>query len=394
MDEADRSGFGESSGVGVSQQIHLSPPDIGELEEAALIEALRSGWVAPAGPMIDAFEVALAQRCGRRCAVALSSGTAALHLGLLGLGAGPGSVVLVPTMTFVATANAVSYTGAEPIFVDCDRQGGNLDPELTERTLRDLGRQGRAVAAVVAVDLLGRCADYAALTQVCEQFEVPILSDAAESLGSSYRGRPAGSFGTSAALSFNGNKVMTTGGGGALLTDDVVVADRARYLSSQARQPTGHYEHTEIGYNYRLSNLLAAVGVAQLQRLDAMIERRRSVRAGYAEVFADAPGVQIFQREGDAEDNCWLTAVLIDRAGASWKPGDLAAALQKRNIESRPLWKPMHMQPVFERATRVLNGNAAKLFATGLALPSGSALSQADIGRIHETISEFIAMYR
>jgi dTDP-4-amino-4,6-dideoxygalactose transaminase len=377
----------------VSQQIHLSPPDVGELEETALINALRSGWVAPAGPIIDAFEVALAEQCGRRCAVALSSGTAALHLALLAVGAGPGTVVLVPTMTFVATANAVCYTGAEPIFVDCDVQAGNLDPELTERTLHDLGRQGRVVAAVVAVDLLGRCADYAALVPICEQYGVPILSDAAESLGSSYCGRPAGSFGTSAALSFNGNKVMTTGGGGALVTDDVLVADRARYLSSQARQPADHYEHTEVGYNYRLSNLLAAVGVSQLQRLDAMIERRRSVRAGYVKLLADTPGVQIFQRESDTYDNCWLTAVLVDPARASWAPGDLAAALQKRDIESRPLWKPMHMQPVFERATRVLNGNAATLFASGLALPSGSSLSEAEIGRIHEAITEFLVLY-
>jgi dTDP-4-amino-4,6-dideoxygalactose transaminase len=330
--------------------------------------------------MVDAFEQAIAQRCGRRHAVALSSGTAALHLALLEAGAGPGTVVIVPTMTFAATANAVVYTGAEPFFVDCEADTGNLDPELLERALKQLDADGVTVAAVVPVDLLGRCADYTRLLPVCEGFGVPVISDAAESLGSAHAGRPAGSFGVTAALSFNGNKIMTTSGGGMLLTDDLTTADRIRYLSTQARQPAVHYEHTEIGYNYRLSNVLAALGLAQLERLDGMIGRRRALREAYAEIFAMTSGVRVFQSPGDDADNCWLTSVVVDPAQAGWSADQLRAALDAADIESRPLWKPMHQQPVFAGARSLLNGSADQLFATGLTLPSGSALrpEQAD----------------
>ncbi|MFL6110171.1 MAG: aminotransferase class I/II-fold pyridoxal phosphate-dependent enzyme, partial [Catenulispora sp.] len=253
------------SAAPVRQRILLSPPDVGPREEELVLQAIRSGWIAPLGPMVDAFEERMADRCGRTQAVALSSGTAALHLGLLELGAGPGTVVVVSTMTFAATANAVVYTGAEPVFVDCDEATGTIDPQLLEAALIDLRRQGRRIAAAIPVDLLGRCADYTALEPICAQTGVPVLADAAESLGASHAGRPAGAFGRMAALSFNGNKIITTSGGGMLLTDDSAVADRIRYLSTQARQPVLHYEHTEIGYNYRLSNLLAAVGLAQLE---------------------------------------------------------------------------------------------------------------------------------
>lgn len=354
------------------------------------LEALRSGWVAPLGPMVDAFEEALADRCARRCAVALSSGTAALHLALLKLGAGPGKVVLVPTMTFVATANAVVYTGAIPVFVDCDPDSGNVDPDLLDGALRYLRRQGRDVAAVIAVDLFGHCADYGEIEVICQSAGVPLLSDAAEALGASYAGRPAGSFGTAAILSFNGNKVISTSGGGALLTDDERFAERVRYLSTQARQSTTHYEHTEIGYNYRLSNVLAALGLAQLERLDEMISRRRRLREGYREIFADAEGVTIFQGSRDSEDNCWLTAILVDPVTAQWKPAELAAVLGVADIESRPLWKPMHQQPVFAGTPAFLRGDADRLFAAGLALPSGSSLTPAEVDRVSAVIRSFL----
>jgi dTDP-4-amino-4,6-dideoxygalactose transaminase len=362
------------------RRILLSSPDVGQREEQLVVEAVRSGWIAPLGPMVDAFEHAIAQRCGRRHAVALSSGTAALHLALVEAGAGAGTVVIVPTMTFAATANAVVYTGAEPFFVDCEADTGNLDPELLERALKQLDADGATVAAVVPVDLLGRCADYTRLLPVCESFGVPVISDAAESLGSAHAGRPAGSFGVTAALSFNGNKIMTTSGGGMLLTDDPTTADRIRYLSTQARQPAVHYEHTEIGYNYRLSNVLAALGLAQLERLDGMIGRRRELRGAYAEILAMTKGVRVFQRPGDDADNCWLTSVVVDPAEAGWSADQLRAALDAADIESRPLWKPMHQQPVFTGARSLLNGSADQLFATGLTLPSGSALrpEQAD----------------
>lgn len=376
------------------ERILLSSPDVGPREEELVVEAIRSGWIAPLGPMVDAFEQAMATRCGREHAVALSSGTAALHLGLLELGARPGTAVIVPTMTFAATANAVVYTGAEPVFVDCDPSTGNLDHELLREALEKLSADGVTVAAVIPVDLLGRCADYARLLPVCEGFGVPVLADSAESVGASHGGRPAGSFGIMAALSFNGNKIMTTSGGGMLLTDDAERADRIRYLSTQARQPTVHYEHTEVGYNYRLSNLLAALGLAQLERLDGMIGRRRAVRGRYAERFAETAGAHVFQGHDDAHDNCWLTAVVVDPSVTGWSAAELAQHLDRDGIESRPLWKPMHLQPVFVGARHYTSGAAESLFEQGLTLPSGSALTSTAVNAVDESLESFLASRR
>jgi dTDP-4-amino-4,6-dideoxygalactose transaminase len=352
-------------------------------------EAVASGWVAPTGPMVDAFEEQVAARCGRRYAVALSSGTAALHLALLAAGAGPGTVVLVPTLTFAATANAVVYTGAQPVFVDCDPRTGVVDPDLVAQTLAELAREGTVVAALVPVDLLGRAADQSRLGPICERAGVPVVTDSAESLGARHGDRPAASYGVSAVLSFNGNKIMTTSGGGMLLTDDAAAADRARYLGAQARRPAVHYEHTEVGYNYRLSNVLAALGLAQLERLDAMVARRRALRGRYADAVAGMPGVEVFQRAGDEADNCWLTALLVDPVQAGWTAADLHRELDARGIESRPLWKPMHRQPVFAGCRAVLDGSADALFATGLALPSGSALQEPEIDRVLTALASF-----
>ncbi|SDY75649.1 dTDP-4-amino-4,6-dideoxygalactose transaminase [Modestobacter sp. DSM 44400] len=373
----------------VRERVLLSTPDVGPREEELVVQAIRSGWIAPLGPMVDEFEARMAERCGRAHAVALSSGTAALHLGLLELGAGPGTVVVVPTMTFAATANAVVYTGAEPVFVDCD-DTGNLDPALLEQALTELYAEGRRTAAVVPVDILGRCADHTAISAVATAFGVPVLEDAAESLGSWHGGRPAGAFGEIAALSFNGNKIMTTSGGGMLLTDDAATAQRVRYLSTQARQPAVHYEHTEIGYNYRLSNLLAALGVAQLERLDGMIARRRAVREEYVALFAAVRGVELFQRDRDSADNCWLTAVVVDPDRAGWCSADLRRALDDAGVESRPLWKPMHRQPVFAAARSFRSGTADRLFEQGLTLPSGSALTSAEVNRVRTAVASFL----
>jgi dTDP-4-amino-4,6-dideoxygalactose transaminase len=285
-------------------RILLSTPDVGDREQEMVAAAIESGWIAPLGPMVDTFEEQIAERCGRRHAVALSSGTAALHLGLLELGARPGTAVIVPTLTFAATANAVAYCGAEPVFVDCDPESGTLSPELLKHALLSLQRSGTPVAAVVPVDLLGRCADYSALDPICDRFGVPVVSDAAESLGAGHASRPAGSFGTVAAFSFNGNKIMTTSGGGMLLTDDPGMADRIRYLSTQARQPAVHYEHTEIGYNYRLSNVLAALGLAQLERLPGMIARRRALRERYADLFAGRRWMRPTSSRGRCGSRC------------------------------------------------------------------------------------------
>ncbi|WP_206330653.1 DegT/DnrJ/EryC1/StrS aminotransferase family protein [Modestobacter sp. KNN46-3] len=375
----------------VLDRVLLSPPDVGAREEEMVVAAVRSGWIAPLGPMVDEFEARMAARCGRGHAVALSSGTAALHLALLELGAGPGSVVVVPTLTFAATANAVVYTGATPVFVDCDERTGNLDPGLLDHALEVLGKEGTRVAAVVPVDLLGRCADYAALLPICARFGVPVVADAAESLGARSAGAPAGSPGAAAALSFNGNKIMTTSGGGMLLTDDAGLAARARYLSTQARQPAAHYEHTEIGYNYRLSNLLAAVGLAQLERLDEMLGRRRAIRETYAALLAGVAGFEVFQRDGDADDNCWLTAVVVDPEVTERTAADLVSAMDAAAVESRPLWKPMHLQPVFAGSRVFATGAAERLFQRGVTLPSGSALSAGQIGRVCAVLEEFTA---
>lgn len=372
----------------------MSSPDVGELEESYVVNAIRSGWIAPLGPDVDAFENEMAARVGVDFAVALSSGTAALHLGLLGLGVSAGDIVLTSTMTFAATANAIAYTGAVPFFVDCEPETGNIDPELVREALERLALENSRVAAILPVDLLGKAVNYTALLEIADDFQLPLLSDAAESLGATHQGRAAGSFGTASAISFNGNKIMTTSGGGMLLTDDAEFADRTRYLATQARQPAVHYEHTEVGYNYRMSNLLAALGRAQLSRLDSMIEKRRAMRDRYRSIFSSIDGVTIFGGEGDSEDNCWLTSIVVDPTKTGWKASELSAALLAENIESRPLWKPMHLQPVFQSSQRLVNGSSESLFLNGVTLPSGSALSSSEITRVTEAFSEFLESRR
>ncbi|TFD80577.1 DegT/DnrJ/EryC1/StrS family aminotransferase [Cryobacterium fucosi] len=366
----------------MSERIYMSSPDVGDLEEQFMVAAIRSGWIAPLGPDVNAFESEMAERLGVEHAVALSSGTAALHLGLLGLGVGPGDVVLTSTMTFAATANAIVYSGAEPYFIDCELETGNMDPALLRQALEQLVRDGENVAAIVPVDLLGKAVNYTEICAIADEYGIPVLADAAESLGASHNGRAAGSYGRASILSFNGNKIMTTSGGGMLLTDDAALAAHTRYLATQARQPVMHYEHTDIGYNYRLSNLLAALGRAQLSRLDGMIARRREMRERYRELFADVDGIEIFGGAADDGDNCWLTSIVIDSRTTGWSPADLSADLLHDNIESRPLWKPMHMQPVFSAARAATNGNSQRLFETGLTLPSGSALGASEIERV------------
>lgn len=374
----------------MAERIYMSSPDVTQLEEDAIIAAMRSGWIAPLGPDVDAFERELAERVGVAHAVALSSGTAALHLGLLTLGVGRGDIVVTSTMTFAATTNAIMYTGAEPFFVDADIATGNMDPQLLRQALTQLRDAGEKVAAIVPVDLLGKAVDYTSILAIADEFAVPVLADAAESLGATHKGKAAGSFGRASIVSFNGNKIMTTSGGGMLLTDDAEVAQHVRYLATQARQPVVHYEHTDIGYNYRMSNLLAALGRAQLSRLDDMIAKRREMRELYKQLFRDVEGVEVFGADGDEDDNVWLTSIVVDPDAAGWAPSELAAALAEDDIESRPLWKPMHRQPVFERYPGVIGGASERLFERGLTLPSGSALTQAQRERVVNAITGFL----
>jgi dTDP-4-amino-4,6-dideoxygalactose transaminase len=365
-------------------RIFLSKADVTDVEEAFVLDALRSGWVAPLGPHVDAFEAEVAERVGVGHALALASGTAALHLALLHAGARPGTTVVVSTMTFAASANAVAYTGAEPVFVDCDEADANVDASLLIEAVDTLLSEGTEVAAVMVVDLFGRCADYDRIVSGLEARGIPLIEDAAEALGARTGSGAAGSFGMAGVLSFNGNKIMTTSGGGMLLSDDEDVISRARYLSTQARQPVAWYEHTEIGYNYRMSNLLAALGRGQLTRLDDMIERRRQIRKAYVSALGGIDGLSFLVEDAigadGRADNAWLTCITLDPKlpAPDFVIGHLAAA----DIEARHLWKPMHAQPLFAGARAFVNGTAERLFARGLTLPSGSTLSDSDVERV------------
>ncbi|MFB8368101.1 DegT/DnrJ/EryC1/StrS family aminotransferase [Pseudarthrobacter sp. NPDC055928] len=371
----------------------MSSPDVGELEEQFVLGALRSGWVAPLGPDVDAFEEEMAARVGVDHAVALSSGTAALHLALLSHGIGDGDIVLTSSMTFAATANAIRYTGAQPYFIDSDASG-NISVDLLEKASAQLADSGRPARAIVPVDLLGKVCDFDGINRVAEKYGLFVIADAAESLGASRDGKAAASFGNAAIVSFNGNKIMTTSGGGMLLTDSEDVAKNVRYLATQARQPVAHYEHVDIGYNYRMSNLLAALGRAQLLRLEAMIEKRRKHRAAYRAFFQDFPGVELFGGGNDHEDNCWLTSIVVDPVTAGFTSTQLADFLSVADIEARPLWKPMHLQPVFDRAERMVDGTSEEFFRNGLTLPSGSALADSQVDRIFDRLSSFLVKAR
>jgi dTDP-4-amino-4,6-dideoxygalactose transaminase len=316
----------------------------------------------------------------------LSSGTAALHLGLLALGVEPGDEVLVPTMTFAATANAVAYTGATPVFVDADPATWNLDLDLVEEELARRRRDDAPqIKAIVPVDLYGRCVDYTRLEPLAAEYGVAVLSDAAEALGASHAGRPAGAFGRAAVFSFNGNKIITTSGGGALVTDDEQIARRVRFLATQAREPVVHYEHQEVGFNYRMSNLLAALGRAQLAGLADKVVRRREINATYRRYLDDLDVVEFAPEDPLGEPNCWLTCLTVRRRGARNRDAALEALLVNA-IEARPLWKPMHLQPAFKGTLSLGGGIAEQLFANGLCLPSGSSMTDTDLASVIDAV--------
>jgi dTDP-4-amino-4,6-dideoxygalactose transaminase len=367
-------------------RIYLSPPDVGPEERRMLLEAFDSNWIAPLGPDVDGFERELADAVGVEHAVALSSGTAALHLALVLSGVKAGDDVLVPSFTFVATAAAVTYLGARPVFVDSSVSSWNIDPDLVEAELSDRAKKNRLPAALVTVDLYGQSADYQSLVASCQRYGVPLIEDAAEALGASYNGRPVGSFGTFGVFSFNGNKIITTGGGGMLVTDSAEMADRARFLATQARDPAPHYQHTSIGFNYRMSNLLAALGRAQLGRLSALIDRRRQINLSYRHALADCPGITFMPRADYGEPNYWLTCIQIDRSLFGAGREEIRLALESVDIESRPLWKPLHLQPVFADAELLGGSVCASIFDVGLCLPSGSALTDDQLALVVETV--------
>lgn len=367
--------------------ILLSQAHVTESEIQALTRAVTSGWVAPLGPEVDGFEADICEFTGIGHALALSSGTAAIHLALMALGVKPGDEVVVPTLTFGATAFAVTYTGAKPVFLDVEEQSWGLDPGLLESVL---ARHPRRFAAIIPVDLFGRPADYDRILPLASKYDVPILVDAAESLGATHHDRPAGTMGRAGVYSFNGNKIMTTSGGGMLVSDDGELVEKARFWSTQSREPFPWYEHEEIGYNYRLSNILAALGRAQLARLPEMIERRRQIRRMYTEMLSGLEGVVVTPDPPWGTGNSWLTTVTFDREALQGASTRVRETLQSQNIETRPIWKPMHQQPVFRGHEAHLNGVADRLFEEGLCLPSGVGLSDEDIERVSDGIRELL----
>jgi pyridoxal phosphate-dependent aminotransferase EpsN len=341
-------------------------------------DAFASNWIAPLGPHVGAFEREFAARVGMSHAAALSSGTAALHLALMLVAVEAGDEVLCSSLTFSASANAISYCGARPVFLDCDAASWNMDPDLLEAELERCAKAGALPKAVLVVDLYGQCADYIRIVPICKRFGVTLIEDAAEALGATCAGRPAGSFGRAAAFSFNGNKIITTSGGGMLVSSDEALIARARFLATQARDPAPHYQHTAIGYNYRMSNVLAAIGRGQLTVLDERVAARRANFDAYLAALGDLPGVTFMPEAPYGRCTRWLTCLTIDPAAFGATREDVRLALEAENIESRPVWKPMHLQPVFASCRAVGGAVSERIFEHGLCLPSGSNLDPAD----------------
>ena len=368
-------------------RIYLSPPHLGERELELTREAFESNWIAPLGPQVDAFESEFAAAIDLPHAAALSSGTAAIHLALRLLGVDRGDTVFCPTLTFVASANAIAYQGATPHLIDADAATWNLDPRQLRRELQRAATRGKLPKAVISVDLYGQSADHDAILAACGEYEVPVVEDAAEALGATYRGQPVGRFGTFGIFSFNGNKIITTSGGGMLVSEDGDRIARARFLASQARDAAPHYQHSTLGYNYRLSNLLAAVGRGQLELLDQRVAARRRNFETYRELLGDLPGLDFMPEAPYGRATRWLTCLTLDPDLFGASREDVAAALERRDIEARPVWKPMHLQPLY-RECEVSGGGriAARLFQTGLCLPSGSALSRSELERVGDAV--------
>jgi sugar O-acyltransferase (sialic acid O-acetyltransferase NeuD family) len=368
------------------QRIYLSPPHLGEDEWALVREAFASNWIAPLGPHVDAFEAEFARAVGAPHAAALSSGTAALHLALRRVGVKLGDTVLCSTLTFVASANPILYQGATPVFVDSDETSWNMDPDLLCEELDRAARSGRLPRAVVLVHLYGQSADIDPILAACERHGVPLVEDAAEALGSRYRGRSPGTFGRFGIFSFNGNKIITTSGGGMLVSAEGSEAAAVRFLASQARTPAAHYEHEVVGFNYRMSNVLAAIGRGQLRRLAERVGARRETFEFYRDALATTPGVSFMPEAPYGQASRWLSVILVDPEEFGADAEEIRRHLESADIEARPVWKPMHCQPLFAHCRSVGGGVAERLFRRGLCLPSGSSLQEADRARVVDTL--------
>lgn len=376
------------------ERIYLSPPHLSGEEQKLLQEALASNWIAPLGPHVTAFEREIAAYTHSADAVAVNSGTAALHLALRLAGVKEGDTVFCSTLTFVASANPILYQRAVPVFIDSEPESWNMSPAALERALADASRTGKLPKAVVVVNLYGQSADLDPLLELCEAYGVPLIEDAAESLGATYHGKKSGTIGRFGIYSFNGNKIITCSGGGMLVSDDREALQRARSWAAQARQPLPYYQHSELGYNYRLSNLLAAVGRAQLGSLEQRIEARRQVFRRYQQALTDLPGIRFMPEASYGRSTRWLTVLTLDER-LSVTPAQLIAALEAENIEARHVWKPLHRQPLYAHCLYYAHSEtqsvADRLFATGLCLPSGSNLTVDEQARVINCVYTAVA---
>jgi len=378
-------------------RLFLSPPHMGGGEQARVAEAFASNYIAPLGPQVDAFEAAFAEFTGIPHCLAVCSGTAAMHLALRCQGVGPGDLVLASSLTFIASVSPARQLGAQVAFVDSAPDSWNMDPELLGQALAALSAEGKRVKAVIPTDIYGQCADYQRILGVCAPFGVPVVADCAESVGARAQpqserddSRHAGAWpGLAASIfSFNGNKIITTSGGGMLASFDAQLMAHARKLSQQAREQAPHYEHAELGYNYRLSNVLAAIGLGQLEMLEARVAKRRQIFRWYREALGGLPGVSLMPEAATGKANRWLTVLQVDEKAFGAGPEALRQALEAENIEARPVWKPMHLQPVFA-GCRAFGGAVSEgLFARGLCLPSGTAMAREDVARVAGIIAQ------
>ena len=371
----------------MTKPILLSTPHMGEQELEFVKEAFETNWIAPVGPHVDAFEQEFCQVIGVRHAAAVSSGTAALHLALRLIGVEAGDEVFCSTLTFIATASPITYLGAKPVFIDSDCTSWNMNPDLLREALEHRAKIGKLPKAVVLVHLYGQSADIDPILEVCNAFEVPLIEDAAESLGATYKGRSPGSFGKVSIFSFNGNKIITTSGGGMLVSDDSDLVSKARFLATQARDQAPHYQHSEIGYNYRLSNVLAGIGRGQLRVLKQRVQARRRNFEVYQQALGKLPGIEFMPEASFGRATRWLSCITINPAEFGANREQVRSSLAEQQIEARPVWKPLHLQPVFAGCESIGGAVSEDLFKYGLCLPSGSNLTNEDLERVIQAIT-------
>jgi pyridoxal phosphate-dependent aminotransferase EpsN len=375
-------------------RIFLSPPHMSGNEQKYINEAFETNWIAPLGPNVDAFEKELAEYVGLKGAAAVSSGTAAIHLALRLLDVQQGDKVFCSSLTFIASANPILYQGAEPVFIDSEPDTWNMSPLALERAMEVAKKEGKLPKAVVVVNLYGQSAKMDEILAICNHYQVPVVEDAAESLGSTYKGKKSGTFGKFGIYSFNGNKIITTSGGGMLVSDDVEALQKARFLATQARDPAPHYQHSQVGYNYRMSNIVAGIGRAQLEVLDERVKARRSIFDRYVQALGDIEGVHFMPELEGTMSNRWLTTLTIDQQALGVTPMDIINALAEENIEARPVWKPLHLQPVFNGVTYYPHEEdwsvSDELFANGICLPSGSSMTVEEQNRVIDVIVKMI----